>query len=232
MKNLCTDFDRSLILFLCMLVVVIFLYAGGFLSEVALTSFIALIGVVYTIRDSNSQLIKKLDHDSNQRDRDRDMALRREIYLNATEAMSQWKVLLSKLCDLELPQSKINEELCVISSALSKIEVVADNKTIQVISRLSSELTSANLELISKRSTLMFLKIDVDVLEVSIQKCLVAQKENSDFITKFLLDGNPNQSSLKIAQGNFDYWMKQFEKLFKEQGELQKNYMRSIVSFW
>lgn len=49
-------------------------------------SLIALVGVVFTIQNGNRQ-----------RDKDRDMSLRREIYFDAAAAITKWQLLIGSL---------------------------------------------------------------------------------------------------------------------------------------
>ena len=87
-------------------------------------SLIALAGVVFTIQNGNKQ-----------RDKDRDMSLRREIYLDAAAAITKWQLLIGSLGNQELSQTKIDEEFQNISPALAKIDVIATNHTLIATSR-------------------------------------------------------------------------------------------------
>ncbi len=196
----------------------------GFFAKISpeiWASIIALMGVVLTIRNASKQTFEKLDHDSKQRDRDRDMRLRREIYLNATAAITQWQNLIGKLSNLEFPQSKMDEELGMISAVLSKVSVVGTNETIQVVSRLTSELLNLYLGFLSRRIPLMNRKIEIDVIGNSIQQCLEKQKQNLQIIEQVNLENDVfRQKTYRIAKDNLDYWTKKLEEHFKAQDEL------------
>jgi hypothetical protein len=184
-------------------------------------SVITLSGVIITVRSGNKQ-----------RDKDRNLELRREIYLNATAAITQWQGLIGKLSNLEFPQSQLDDELNKISPILSKVTVVANNDTIKATSRLTAKLLSTYLNLLSERMHLMDRKIEIDITNNDVQQCLAKQQHNLQIMEHVNLENDVfKQNTYCTAKGNFDFWTKRLEDKFHERDQLQEKQMEEHLVF-
>ncbi len=152
-------------------------------------------------------------HDSKQKDRDRNLSLLREIYLNAVGAISQWQSLLARLTDLDFAQSRINDELAIIVPMIARVNVVGNNETIQAVSRLVTEMNSLFLELSLKRLHLIKQRNEIALLGDQILKCLEEQKKN------------------ELNQLGFNFWKKECESYDTKQDVLHKQHIKELCDF-
>ena len=112
-----------------------------------LASLLTLSGVLLANRDSRMRQIAELKHDVSQRNREREMALRRDVYLRAAEVISRAQNMLMRLTDLSVSDQDFSASFCRDSSAMAQVQVVGTNNTVQAISAFGPELSAAFLEL-------------------------------------------------------------------------------------
>ena len=112
-----------------------------------LASLLTLSGVLLANRDSRMRQTPELKHDASQRNREREMALRRDVYLRAAEAISRVQNMLMRLTDLSVSEQDFSASFCRDSSAMAQVQLVGANNTVQAISAFGPELSAAFLEL-------------------------------------------------------------------------------------
>ena len=112
-----------------------------------IASLLTLGGVLLTNRGSSKRLRMQLNHDSAQRDRERQMALRRDVYLPAAESVTRLQALLGSLIDLRTPDENLSRESTTHIAVISKISVIGSIKTVAAVSALLNEFNSAFLDL-------------------------------------------------------------------------------------
>jgi hypothetical protein len=87
---------------------------------------------------------------SRQQAREREMALRREVYLPAAEAISRLQSLLFRLAAGER-EEVLKEEGQAATLALARVYVVAGDRTIQALVSLSTSFQRSSFELLRAR---------------------------------------------------------------------------------
>jgi len=76
---------------------------------VVIGAFFSLGGVVLTNRAHDRRLRVQLEHDREVKNRDREMSLRKDVYLAAAEAVSAGLIAVGRFADLEVPHEKLTE---------------------------------------------------------------------------------------------------------------------------
>lgn len=196
-----------------------------------LASLLTLSGVVLSNRNSRSQTLAQLDHDSNQRNREREMNLRREVYLQAAEAIARGQNILTRLTDLNLSEQEMGAQFSVDSSTLAKIQIVSTNETVQAVSAFQQELASAYLELILKRVRLLERKRSIELLTEFIDRSQAEQNRLIDLMKKLNLEGNADQRLWKVIGDNFEFQKEQHKKYMEERNELWAEQNKAHLSF-
>ncbi|MBU1130453.1 hypothetical protein KKE45_04005, partial [Patescibacteria group bacterium] len=116
-----------------------------------IASVITLTGVYLTNRGSFNRLIKQLDHESYQKDRDRNMELRRQVYLDAAEAITGNHLVLAKISILDVSDSDLSNQFSKSAAIISKVYAIGSAKTVKTVSELTSVMGSKYLLLIAER---------------------------------------------------------------------------------
>ena len=110
-------------------------------------SFFTLGAVMLSNRASDRRLRAQFEYERELRNRDRELALRKDIYLAATEAISAGLESVGKMADLEIPTNEITERYLRRAPAIAKIHVIGNEDTLKAVSNISSELAKTLLQL-------------------------------------------------------------------------------------
>jgi hypothetical protein len=140
------------------------------------------------------QLERRLAHEADQRDRERTTSLRREVYLEAAEALAHANTLLGRMSDIENDQTVLGEELAADLAKIAKIHIVGSDRTIQAVMDYANALGPAVIELAAKRRPLMIRKADIAHEQASIDATLAERRRFAAMMQQFNLDGVNDQS--------------------------------------
>lgn len=134
---------------------------SGFLAA-ACTATITVIGIHLTNRANDKRLERQLQADRRAKKLDREMNMKREIYLTATEAIHEAMSAIGKMANLDIPIGSLLNSYSEKSSAISKSHIVASNSTIEALTNLTQEIATSFLRLAPLRIQLDALKIEKD----------------------------------------------------------------------
>ena len=96
-------------------------------------SFFTLSGIILTNRAHDRRLQTQLAHDRDLKNREREMSLRKDIYLAAAEAVSAALIAVGRFANLDIPQGKLTEGYLDKSPAISKIVIIAKEETVRAV---------------------------------------------------------------------------------------------------
>jgi hypothetical protein len=116
---------------------------------------IALLAVWMSNKNSRRQLAMQLFADKQQRERDRNMAVRRDVYIPAAEGISRIQNLISELADFTTDQSALSRHITTDLASLAKVSVLGTDATVFAISRLTAASMLAYLQLTTMRQKLL-----------------------------------------------------------------------------
>src|SRR3546814_17485477 len=101
-----------------------------------LASGLTLLGVMLSNWSNTKRLIKQLSHDSNEKERDRINALRKDVYLRAAEEAAKVSSYLGKIPQLDQSKENIADGLSEFFGVAAKLQLVSQPET----SNLAGEL--------------------------------------------------------------------------------------------
>jgi len=139
-------------------------------------------GVWLTNKGNNKRLLDQLKHDATERARERQMSIRRDVYLKAAEAISKAYTTLMGLPQADLQSNTWKTDTNSISESLMKVHVVGTDDTVTAISRFSSEFSKALLELCEKKMPLEHLKSRINSLSDLMSKSAQERDRNLEFM--------------------------------------------------
>ena len=174
-------------------------------------SFLTLIGVVLSNNESRKRYLTQLKHDSDQRDRERYMSRRWDVYLEAAESISRGLSLIGRLVDLDTSDQEISTAYQSDLARIAKIQVVATDKTVQTIGAFSSEFTSIYLQLTLDRIPLNVRKSHIGVLETHREKASREVDRYLELMRQLSLEGKSDPRLWKVINENLAFQRKQQE---------------------
>ncbi|WP_162831537.1 hypothetical protein [Paraburkholderia caffeinilytica] len=103
-------------------------------------SAITLAGVFVSNWHNRQLKRSELDHDATQRNREREMALRRDVFLPAVEAALTMQNSLGALVNLQLPVTGISEKYGTAHATFIKVAAIGTQDTVNACQALASAL--------------------------------------------------------------------------------------------
>ena len=131
---------------------------------VIIGSIISLGGVYLTNRASDKRLTKQFTHEREQKTKDREMELRKEIFLAAADAISVGLNSVARFSNLDISNDKVTGTFVKKLPAIAKVHVIATMDTIKALTNFTGELNAIYFRLFAKRFQLMALKTKLTTL--------------------------------------------------------------------
>jgi heme exporter protein D len=183
-----------------------------------IASVLTITGVIVTNIWNKKCLMLQLKHISNENDKEREMNLRRDIYLPAVEATTSAISFLARLPDVNISEyNTLSEKL---GMAMAKIEIIANMGTITAVAAVNEKFTVGLLDLTSKRVPLMEIEGNIQLFDKIIQKNTVERDKTLEQMKEFNAQHITDEGIWKIVKDHFDDTQaevsKYLEKLDKE----------------
>jgi len=152
----------------------------------SVAALVALIGVLVTNRGHEKRFRRQLEHDQEQKRLEREMSLRKEVYLDAAEAIMSSLAALGRLADVAVPQDELAKQFSEMTGALAKVHIIGSSATLSAVSIFSTELTSAVLDLSLARYPLLQKQAQLKIMEDQTQSSAEQSKIRSEFENEWL----------------------------------------------
>jgi len=121
-------------------------------------SVFTLTAVILTNRANDRRARAQFQQDQGLRTKERELALKKDIYLSGTEAISAGLRAVAALSNLDLAYDQLMQPYIDKSSAIAKVHIIGNEETLQAVATISSELQGAFMRLIIKRIPLTQMK--------------------------------------------------------------------------
>jgi hypothetical protein len=113
----------------------------------------------------------QLRYDAKQKDKEREMMLRREVYLPAAEQLAAVFDYIAKLPNADFDEQGKMEPIQRFIAAAAKINIIGSEETITASNVLVGKFNSLIVQLMSKKIPLIKLKYEIKTLEKIIEDC-------------------------------------------------------------
>src|SRR3546814_14171104 len=107
--------------------------------------------------------MRQLAHDAHEKEKERSSAMRRDVYLKATEEMAKVGSYFGSLPQLHPVKDNLGDGLKDFLSTSAKVQLVSEPETTQLVGELTTRYGEIFLTLISKVQAVTSLKIDIDI---------------------------------------------------------------------
>ena len=132
----------------------------------------ALMGSALTLLGVFLQLL----YQGRQRNRDRELSLRRDVYLPAMESLTAALDYIVKLPNTNREEQELIEGVPSLMNAVAKINIVGSDETVAQTNVLLSRYSSVVMQLMSKKMPLIKLRFQIDTLDKIAKDCQVRQE--------------------------------------------------------
>jgi hypothetical protein len=179
------------------------------------------------VHDSQ-QLERRLTYEADQRDRERTMSLRREVYLGAAEALAHANALVGRMADIENDQRVLGEEFAADLAKVAKVHIVGSRATVQAVMDYVNALAPGFIELAAKRGPLMVRKSGIAQEQTFIDAALAERKRFTAMLQQLNLDGVTDKSKRDAILAQNAIATKTHESHIAAQGELWRLQLEGI----
>lgn len=168
--------------------------------------------VLEELRTNNQLMLNEIE---------REKSIKKEVYLEATEALTRSQNVVANLSNLNIGEQDITEGMVNDSGLIAKVQIVGSENTVKAVTIIMSSIGTAILALMLERGVLVGRKNEIELLEKY-------RKKSADEIDRYLslmkkanLEGNHDQSLWDTITKNLE-----FEK------EQRDNYAQEINTMW
>lgn len=187
------------------------------LCGAVLAATIALIGILVSHRGNEKRLSKQLDHDRQQKRVDREMELRKEVYLDAAEAIDAGIVALSNYANLTKKPEELFREFYEKRGALSKVHLIAKETTVTAVLAFSIEFGEEVRRLSLLRHSLTQTQARLKFLGNQIQFFAKERDRMIDLMKQLNFEGNNDSHRWDFVRKTFELEKKRADDAIAEQ---------------
>lgn len=187
---------------------------------VVVGSFFSIAGVALTNRASDKRLRAQFDHERTSKTKDREMALRKEVFLSAAEAVAAGMNSIGRFANFDMPTEQVIQPYLEKAPAIAKVHVIALTKTILPLAHFSSRLGTLHVELFARRHELMNERNALSLVDSQIAQFGKERDRILEMIKQHNIEGVVDQRRWQVLQGNFEFEQKRVNDSLAHRAEL------------
>ena len=193
---------------------------GSYLITGGVTILATLSGVIVANLFQNKRSRTQLAHERELKNREREMSLRKDIYLEVAEAVQAGLLAVNRFANLETPHEKVIEGYLDKAPSLAKVHIIAKEETVRALVGLTTALDTLLVRLFARRGPLVLEKQKIDALRTQADITLKEDSRTFELIKQYNLDGLSDQNRRDWLQRNFDFKQKQAKAATQEADSL------------
>ena len=198
---------------------------------VIIGGFFTLGGIIFTNRAHDRRMQVQLADDRKLQNREREMALRKDVYLAAAEAASAGLLAVGRFANLDIPHDKLTEGYLDRAPSITKVHIIANEETVRAVSNFSIGLNAAFLRLAVKRFQLVAQKQSIEFLRVQFDMFLKENSRTLELIKQYNIEGLADQRRWDVLHQNFEFERARGERVRQEADTLDTSLIPRHLQF-
>jgi hypothetical protein len=194
-------------------------------------SIITLLGAWLQNRSESQRNMERLTHDAMQRDREREMALRREVYFRAAEAMAQAQEYLSGFASSEIAPQRQDAMIRGVGADLNKVHIVGSLPTVKAIVEANQFFVHAVADLSIKKLPLQQLVQEIEYEQRIIDSAAAQRDEALTTMKEMNRAGTDNRGLWEIQNRIFHDEQKDIDAALAKRERLQQTLAQRQLEF-
>lgn len=191
---------------------------------VIIGSFFTLLGIFLTNRAHDRRLQAQLAHDRDLNKQEREMALRKDIYLTAAEAVNAALIAISRFPNFDIPFDRLADGYIDKAPSIAKTNIVANEATVNALSNFSVELNATFLRLLWKRMQLASQKQQIDLLKAQVDITLKYRGQTLELVKQYNLTGQNDPHRWSLLQQSLAFEQERFDQITQEADTLGRKF--------
>ena len=167
--------------------------------------------VIEEIRSNNQLKLAEIEREKN---------IRKEVYLEAAEALTRTINVIGNLANLEADDQEITKQMNNDSGSIAKVQIVGSASTVKSVTTIMGSTGAAIMELMLERSVLKQRKTNIDILNELRSKSQSEIERYISIMKNLNLEGNKDPNLWKTLNENIEFETKQRDKLQAEINQL------------
>ena len=179
---------------------------------------------VESVKTDYAKVIEELrsDHQLKLAATEREKTTKKEVYLQAVEAITRIQNIISSFSNLNIDEQTLTSNMILDSGLIAKIQVVGTEETVKATSLFMSAIGTAILELMLERSSLIGRKHSIELAEEYRVKSSNEIERYISIMKNINLEGNQDKRLWGTINNNIDFESKQRDKYANEISDLWK----------
>lgn len=202
-----------------------------------LASGLTLLGVMLSNWSNTRRLLKQLSHDSNEKERDRINALRKDVYLKVAEEAARISSYLGKIPQMDPSKETIGDGLSDFLGVAAKLQLVSQPETSKLVGQLVTRYGEMFMGLLTKASPVHDLNTDIRIAsdyyernQAEVNRILAEMRQMQESG-----DSNPARfaalkHSFESAQEAAKHFSDERSCAYEKQGAALREYMICLLS--
>lgn len=198
---------------------------------VIIGAFFSLGGVALTNRANDRRLRAQLTHDRQLKDRERELSLRKDIYLSAAEAISAGLMTVGRFANLDVPNDQLTAVYLDKSPSIAKVHVIAREKTAREVAAFTGELSSVFLRLFAKRIPLIAQKQQLALLKEQMGSFGKERDRMLDLMKQYNLDGTNDERRWKFLDDTFQFEQRRITETSQQHDKVAATFYAAQLTY-
>jgi len=178
--------------------------------------------VLEEIRSNNQLKLAEIEREKN---------IKKEVYLQAVEALTRAQNIVGTLSNLNTDDQKIASGMANDSGLIAKVQIVGSEKTVKAITTIMAAIGTAIMELMLERGVLIKRKNTIEMLEGFRSKIQSEIERYISIMKNLNLEGNQDKRLWDTINNNIQFETQQRDKYAKEVNDLWNIQNREHLQF-
>lgn len=196
-----------------------------------IASVLTLSGVLISNWSNTNRLKAQLEHDSDEKAKERKANLRREVYLLAAEELVKANNHLAKLPQMDISKSNPADALQEFFASAAKLQLVSEPKTSFLVSELVTTYGELVLKAISKTRPIQELRMGITIRDDHYNRTQAEISRILAAMTQFNESAQTDAAVFTALQNSFEFHQGQAAQLASEREELWKQHNSLHIGF-
>ncbi len=194
-------------------------------------STITLAGLWLQNRGESTRNIQRLNHDTLQRDREREMAMRREVYLKAAEAMAHAQEYLAGLANTNVSPQQHEAIIKGVGADLNKVHIVGSMQTVRAIVEANQFFAHAVSDLSIHKIPITRITQEIEFEQMIIGSASARRDEALANLKEMNRSGTNDSKLWDIQNKIFNDEQKDVDEAFAKKEQLQQQLAQHHMDF-
>lgn len=196
-----------------------------------IASVLTLSGVLISNRSNTNRLKLQLQHDANEKAKERTALMRREVYLRVAEELVKANAHLAGLPQLDLSKTNLADGLQGFFGAAARLQLVAEPRTALLVSQLVAEYGELVFKLMTHLVPVSKARSDIQIADDHYSKAQFEVTRILGEMARLHESGKPDPIVFQALESSFKFQQEQSSKFAADRNGAWTRCNQSNVAF-